>query len=96
MDNSLGVRTVNPSYADWSSNNWINNQNAYWMQQQQMQYDMYQQEREDSFATKGALGGAAAGAAIGAVVGFGVPGAIVGGIVGGIAGLFGGKLFAKM
>lgn len=95
MDAGLGVRMVNPAYANYSSDMWISNNNAYWNQQQQMEYEMYQQQREDSFAAKGAAGGALAGAAVGTCIGGFPIGTVVGGLIGGIGGLFGGKLFSK-
>lgn len=85
---------VNPTYASYSTDSWISNNNNYWTRQQDMEYQMYQQQRSDNCAKTGGIAGVAAGVAVGACI-FGVPGAVVGGIVGGIAGLVGGKLFAS-
>ncbi len=95
MENDMGVKMVNPTYASYSTDSWINNNNNYWTRQQDMEYQIYQQQRSDKCAKTGGLAGVAAGAAIGSVVGFPI-GTVVGGIVGGIAGLVGGKLFANM
>ncbi|MBQ3102645.1 hypothetical protein IJC60_06560 [bacterium] len=89
MDAGLGVRMVNPAYASYNTDSWINNNNSYWRDQQEFDQEMamrqYKDQRANSWATKGAI----AGAAIGSCVAFPI-GTVVGGVIGGVVGFFGG------
>ena len=90
MESGLGVRMVNPTYANYTTDSWINNNNSYWRDQQEFDQEMamrqYKDERASSWGTKGAIAGAAIGSCIG---GFPI-GTVVGGVIGGIGGFLGG------